>query len=143
MKGDMYIIVGGVNIDLYTTYGISMGDGFLDELEKPLPMKELVSNEGRTANGVQYYIDTQRAFDSIEHTFNFRFVCRDAEELRTNKTAFFEELYKGLIILYIPKYNVKLRLLYTGKNATYKTNRWRNTASVSIKFVEPNPTNRE
>ena len=40
--------------DAFTEWGIRMGDGFLDTLNGYFPMKEYITNNDRTQDGVQY-----------------------------------------------------------------------------------------
>ena len=45
MTGDLYIN----NKDAYTTWGVNMGDGFLDALDGFLPMKDYIENDKKKA----------------------------------------------------------------------------------------------
>ena len=47
MKGELYINGN----DAWTTWGVNMGDGFLDAIDAPLPMKDYIENSSRTEHG--------------------------------------------------------------------------------------------
>ena len=47
MTGELYIN----GKDAWVTWGVNMGDGFLDALDAPLQMKEYIDNERRLEQG--------------------------------------------------------------------------------------------
>ena len=58
-------------------------------------------------------------------------------------SAFFDELYKGVVDIQIPANSSEVyHLIYTGKSVTYAQSLDRTFGKISAKFNEPNPANR-
>ena len=47
MKGEL--LINGK--DAWTTWGVCMGEGFLDSIDAPAPMKDYIENESRLEHG--------------------------------------------------------------------------------------------
>lgn len=62
--------------DAFTEWGVRMGDGFLDTLNGYFPMKEYITNNDRTQDGVQYVGTPKVNERSI--VLNFTMEGRDA-----------------------------------------------------------------
>lgn len=81
---------------------------------------------------------------SRELSLPFTIMGADAKEFLSNKAKFEEVLNKGNIVIRVPGYDdKKYKLVYTGKSVSYSMNKWRTFATLSAKFIEPNPTDRE
>lgn len=141
-SGELYIKISGVWIDLYTTYGVVMGDGFVDEILKPLTYKDLIRNESRNDHGVEYCVPVERYIDEHELSLVFKMIGTDREDLLSKKNAFFNAISTGWVYLYVSHLNITFLLLYKGKSSTIKLNRWLNVADIKICLIEPNPKNR-
>lgn len=141
MKDELFIKVDGKWVDLYSVYGVVMDSGFVDAICTPYEIKEYVTNECRSDDGTQYLLTDFKAKEG-DLSLNFKIIGTSASDLISKRKAFFELLYTGLIHLYIRVEDVTIKVLYSGKGVTYKTNRWRNVASVKVKFKEPNPKDR-
>lgn len=138
MKGDLIVN----RKDAFTTWGIRMGEGFLDALGSSVPMKEFIVNKSRLEHGKRV-ITTTPKIDERELTLSFTIEGVTASDYQEKKKAFFEELYKGIIDIQVPLVSTEIyHLIYLGKNITYAQSLDRTFGKVSAKFSEPNPDNR-
>lgn len=138
MKGDLIIN----RKDAFTTWGIRMGEGFLDALGSSVPMKEFIVNKSRLEHGKRVITTTPKV-DERELTLSFTIEGVTASDYQEKKKAFFEELYKGVIDIQVPLVSSEIyHLIYLGKNITYAQSLDRTFGKVSAKFSEPNPDNR-
>lgn len=138
MKGDLIIN----RKDAFTTWGIRMGEGFLDALGSSVPMKEFIENKSRLEHGKRVIIINPKV-DERELTLSFTIEGVTASDYQEKKKAFFEELYKGVIDIQVPLVSSEIyHLIYLGKNITYAQSLDRTFGKVSAKFSEPNPDNR-
>lgn len=138
MKGDLIIN----RKDAFTTWGIRMGEGFLDALGSSVPMKEFIVNKSRLEHGKRVIATTPKV-DERELTLSFTIEGVTASDYQEKKKAFFEELYKGVIDIQVPLVSSEIyHLIYLGKNITYAQSLDRTFGKCSMKFCEPNPDNR-
>lgn len=139
MMGDL--IINGK--DAYATWGVSMGNGFLDAIDAPLPMKDYIENESRLEHGKRV-ITTNPKVASRELTLAFTITGDDPSDYRAKKKAFEAELRKGAVTIRIPPLdnNVSYRLVYLGKSISYGLSATRRFSNFSSKFSEPNPMDR-
>lgn len=138
MKGDLIIN----RKDAFTTWGIRMGEGFLDALGSSVPMKEFIVNKSRLEHGKRVITTTPKV-DERELTLSFTIEGVTASDYQEKKKAFFEELYKGVIDIQVPLVSSEIyHLIYLGKNITYAQSLDRTFGKCSMKFCEPNPDNR-
>ena len=66
MTGELYIN----GKDAWVTWGVNMGDGFLDALDAPLQMKDYIEDESRLEHGKRM-ITANAKVDSREITLGF------------------------------------------------------------------------
>ncbi|WP_099147186.1 hypothetical protein [Bacteroides sp. KFT8] len=138
MKGDLIVN----RKDAFTTWGIRMGEGFLDALGSSVPMKEFIVNKSRLEHGKRVITTTPKV-DERELTLSFTIEGVTASDYQEKKKAFFEELYKGVIDIQVPLVSSEIyHLIYLGKNITYAQSLDRTFGKCSMKFCEPNPDNR-
>lgn len=139
MTGDL--IINGK--DAYDTWGVNMGDNFLDALGASAPMKEYIQNESRLEHGKR--VTTSNAkIDSRELTLCFTITGDSQPDFQLQKKSFYDELYKGSMVIKIPKVNDEVFYLnYLGKSVAYAQSIDRAFCKVSSKFEEPNPTKRD
>lgn len=178
MVSDLYIRITPTTdtsegfCDVWKTFGVRMGDGFLDAIGSPVDFKPYVSNESRISNGKRI-ADTRGVMNSRELSLTFRVTCADGEyrdgvwhpysleearqSLLARKKAFLDLMfgkytdidgktdYTRKIDLYIPKYDKTemYRLIYTGKGTSHSINLARTSCSMTLKFEEYNPSNRQ
>lgn len=130
------------NKDAYATWGVRMGDNFLDVLGASSPMKEFIENKSRLEHGKRVIINDPK-IDEREITLSFTIEGSSQSDYQSKKKAFFDELYKGMVDIQVPANSSEVYyLIYTGKSVTYAQSIDRTFGKVSMKFSEPNPVNR-
>jgi hypothetical protein len=138
MTGDLTIN----NKDAWTTWGVRMGDGFLDTIDGFNEMKDYIENESRLEHGKRVITDNAKV-DSREITLQFTIEGSSESDYRTKKKAFQTELEKGTVNIKIPSLGSEVyKLVYLGKRISYGLSLDRCFGRVSSKFCEPNPTDR-
>lgn len=138
MKGEL--IINGK--DAWTQWGVNMGEGFIDTLDAPLPMKEYIENESRLEDGKRVLTSNVKK-DSREITLSFTITGTSESDYRSKKKAFETELYKGSLTISVPKVSADVyHFIYTGKNISYGLSLDRCFGNFSAKFEEPNPSDR-
>lgn len=130
------------NKDAYATWGVRMGDGFIDAIETPPTMKEYIENESRQEHGKRVVVIPK--IDARDVTLPFTITGTSAEDYKTKKKAFEEELFGGYVDIQIPDNGDEVyHLLYKGKCTSYGHNTARTFGKFSAKFEEYNPNVRE
>ncbi len=138
MTGDL--IINGK--DAFSTWGVRMGDGFLDAIDGFNQMKDYIENESRLEHGKRIITDNARV-DSREITLQFTIEGDSESDYRTKKKAFQTELEKGAVSIKVPVLGSEVyKLVYLGKSVSYGLSFDRRFGKVSSKFEEPNPTDR-
>lgn len=138
MTGDL--LINGK--DAWNTWGVRMGDGFLDAIDGFNQMKDYIENESRLEHGKRVITDNARV-DSREITLQFTIEGDSESDYRTKKKAFQTELEKGAVSIKVPVLGSEVyKLVYLGKSVSYGLSFDRRFGKVSSKFEEPNPTDR-
>lgn len=139
MRGDL--IINGK--DAYDTWGVRMGEGFLDALLAPSQMKEYIQNKSRLEHGKRIVVETIPKQDARSLTLQFTIDGKNREDFIQKQMAFFSELYKVAIEIKVPAIGEQVyKLLYTGKSVSYDIGTSRTFAKIASKFEEANPNNR-
>ena len=123
------------------TYGAHMGDGFLDAIGTPAALKEYITNDNRLENGVRYSAAIPK-LASREVTLQFILMASTPNELIDFKTAFCKILYAGDVTIQVPKNDLYIYKFKYKDSTSYGQNVKRTICKISVKFVEPNPTDR-
>lgn len=127
--------------DAYQEWGVRMGEGFLDTINGYFPMKEYITNNDRTQDGVQYFGVPKVNERSL--TLNFTIEGSDKDDFTVKNRAFAEMMRKGDVTIQVPADRPDVyHLKYTGKSCTFARNMERTFAKIGLVFIEPNPTNR-
>lgn len=130
------------NKDAYITWGVRMGDGFLNVIGAPVPLKEFIESKSRLEHGKRVIINSPKV-DEREITLSFTIEGSSQSDYLAKKKAFYEELYKGAVDIQVPASSSEVyHLIYLGKGITYGQNISRTFGKVSAKFCEPNPADR-
>ena len=138
MTGDLFIN----NKDAWTTWGIRMGDGFLDAIDGFNEIKEYIENESRLEHGKRVITENVK-IASRQITLQFTIESNSESDYRSKKKAFQTELEKGAINIKVPALGSEVyKLIYLGKSISYGLSPDRCFGRVSSKFCEPNPTDR-
>lgn len=127
--------------DALTEWGVRMGDNFLDVLNGYYPMKDYITNNDRTQDGVQYVGIPKVNERNI--TLNFTMEGNSASDFTAKNNAFVEVMRGGDVVIQVPEDSPAVyHLKYTGKSCTFARNTERTFAKLGLAFIEPNPTNR-
>lgn len=138
MTGDLKIN----NKDAWTTWGVRMGDGFLDIIDGFNEMKEYIENESRLEHGKRVITENAKVA-SRQITLQFTIEGDSESDYRTKKKSFQAELERGTVNIKIPALgNEVYKLVYLGKSVSYAMSSDRCFGKVSAKFEEPNPMDR-
>lgn len=129
-------------VDAYKTFGVRMGDGFIETLRAPMAVKDLVENESRNQHGKRV-VRGNIKLASRTMTLTFRINADTPAELNKCYSDFCTFLYKVFFELKLPKVSDDVyRLRYMGQSATYGQNVARTSCAITAKFEEPNPHER-
>lgn len=135
--------------DALATWGVKMGNGFIEALTAPCSMKDYIENTSRKEHGKTVLLTDSEGnnlarIDSREITLTFVIIADTHDDYVSNKKSFFAELYKGKITIEVPEdSNEVYRLVYKGKYSSFGHNITRTMCSFAVKFEEPNPNDRE
>lgn len=138
MTGELYIN----GKDAWVTWGVNMGDGFLDALDAPLQMKEYIENESRLEHGKRM-ITANAKIDSREITLGFTIMGASESDYRAKRKAFLSELQAGAFTVKVPILGADVyKLVYTGRSISYGLSADRTFGHFTMKATEPNPADR-
>lgn len=136
MNGDLIIN----NKDAWTTWGVRMGDEFIDTIDGFNEMKEYIENESRLEHGKRVITDNVKVA-SRQISLQFTIEGNSEKDFRMKKKAFQKELEKGTVNIKIPALGSEVyKLVYLGKNISYALSTDRCFCKISSKFEEPNPS---
>ena len=134
------LLINGENA--YTTWGVRMGEGFLDVIGASAPMKDFIENKSRLEHGKRVIINNPKV-DEREITLSFTIEGNSQSDYQAKKKAFFDELYKGVVDIQVPANSNEIyHLMYLGKSVAYAQSLNQTFGKISAKFNEPNPANR-
>lgn len=129
--------------DAYTEWGVRMGRGFLDELEAFLPLKEYITNDNTTKDGVEYCEYVPKV-NEREVTLPFTLKGASKEDYLAKKRAFTDMLYHTQeIVISVPNVSADLFKLRYRNGTSYGRSLSGTFCKFSIKFVEANPADRK
>lgn len=130
--------------DCSSTYSLVVTEGGLAALDKPAPQKEPLSNKNAGMNGKQVLYSTVRT-DERDFSLPCAIRATTYAAARSYEAALLEVLRSGEELLLKAEYG-------DGSSTTYKVyfdsvssytewnGRW---TALSLKFIEPDPTDRE
>lgn len=133
------LIING--FDAYRQWGIRMGDGFLDAIFAPEPMKEFIENKSRLQHGKQVLYNNPKV-DERDVTLVFTLEGSSPEDYLVKYSAFKTELQKGKVEIKVPVLGDQVYRFTYLRSASFGLNIPRTFSKISIKFNEPNPANR-
>ena len=137
----------------YTTYGVTMGDDFINTLKEPIALKQFVESKSRLQHGKRVVVEpNNKKMDSRDFTLTFVICGASRTDFETKKANFFNDiLYAGRVCIamaseYVMNGTAKnytaYNLIYQGQNATYGQNLYGTICKLAAKFEEPNPDDR-
>lgn len=125
--------------DALREWGVRLTGESLQNLMKPLDVKDRVSSTSRLEDGDRYIVETPR-IKAREVQVEFSVEGRTREEFIDRFDKFCNTLQEGVVTL-ATRYqqNVRYRLLFTSCTSFYTR---RTLCKMAVKFIEPNPRNR-
>lgn len=138
MTGDLIIN----NKDAYTEWGMSMGDGFIENMLIPSAMKPFVENASRLEHGKRVLVNSPKV-EPREVTVTFHIQGKTETEYMGHYKQFLNELQGGTIHIKIPKVGNEVYKLIYQRATSFTQNYKRTSSKLSVKFEEPNPMDRE
>lgn len=124
-----------------------MGDGFIDSLLPPVPLKQFVTNKSRLIDGERVVVTNVRK-DSRSLTLNFTVNGNSVADFETKKAAFYSLLYTGeLYLRFDPEASYRpttesFHLTYNGESVSYGGDLTHTSCKIAIKFKEPDTSAR-
>ena len=126
------LLINGENA--YTTWGVRMGEGFLDVIGASAPMKDFIENKSRLEHGKRVIINNPKV-DEREITLSFTIEGNSQSDYQAKKKAFFDELYNGVVDIQVPANSNEIyHLIYLGKSVAYAQSLNRTFGKISAKF---------
>lgn len=136
MLGDLYIN----SQDAWGQWKVAMGNGFIENLLVPAGIKDFIENGSRLENGKRV-ITTNPKVSSRDVTLTFNIHGDTTTEYLSNYAAFVAILQAGTVKIRVPAINMTFNLIYK-KSSSFNIGRARMDSSLSVKFEEPDPTDR-
>lgn len=129
--------------------GLRMGSSFINNIEAPADQKECITNSSRLEHGDHIYFVNKLASRSVTLEFIIIGKATDTqtahENFESRKDAFLEILQNGYLTISIPYSRKDVYRLYAQmKSTTYSKGVGNGgaIAKMSVKFLEPDPTDR-
>ena len=125
--------------DALREWGARLTGESLQNLMKPLDVKDRVSSTSRLEDGDRYIVETPR-IKAREVQVEFSVEGRTREEFIASFDKFCNTLQEGVVTLSTRyQQNVRYRLLFTSCTSFYTR---RTLCKIAVKFIEPKPRNR-
>ncbi|MCD8030049.1 MAG: hypothetical protein LUF85_04270 [Bacteroides sp.] len=126
--------------DLWDAFGGILQRGAYEELLTPTRLKSFIENKSRLEHGTQVLIKDPK-LEERTITLSIMIHGKDEEEYLKNYQAFLQELYKGEIVMEIPKLKQTFYLLFD--SCSKYGNYGKKAGKFQLKLREPNPDRRE
>lgn len=134
-----YLLINGK--DAWETYGIRMGDDFIDNLNAFPTMKDYIENSSRLEHGKRVVIGNPKVSDA-QVSLIFLLEGNTHSDFLTKKAAFWEVLKKGYITIQVPRDSDDVYHLIYKKGTSYAQEPLGTFCKIACTFDEPNPANR-
>lgn len=126
--------------DAWATWRVAMGEGFIENLLAPSGIKDFIENESRLENGKRVVFNNPKVA-SREVTLTFNIHGDSSSNYLENYKSFSDVLQAGKVIVRVPVIDMTFTLVYK-KSSSFALGRSRMNSKLSVKFEEPDPTNR-
>lgn len=120
-------------------FGATMLKGGYAELMKPSEMKEWISNDIPSMDGVHYITPASPKVKERSVSLTFVITAETEEDFLMNYTRFVEELMRGLCVIEVPALSQSFTLKYEA--CTSFDNYNLKACKLAVKFTEPVPRN--
>ena len=127
--------------DAFETWGVNMGDGFLESLYSPAPMKGVIENKSRLEHGKRVIFNNPKK-DERELTLVFILMGDSQKDYIDKYKAFITEISAGDIAIKVPALGEEVDHVYYLRSTTFAWNIDRTFSKIALKVCEPNPFNR-
>ncbi len=137
MKGDL--IINGK--DAFDTWGVNMGDGFLNNLLTPSPVKDYIENKSRLEDGKRVILNNKK---DDERDFNLIFTIRGSSQSDyiLKFKAFMSEMSSGLVSINVPIIGNEVYYVYYKNSISFAFSIDHTFSKIAMKVCEPNPADR-
>ena len=130
------VTINGVDLEEYGTILLS---GAYAELLKPAEPKEWVSNEDPRKNGTEYLAPAEQKYKERDVTLTFGIKGENKDDFISKYTSFISAINDGIIKLQIEELGRYYYLIF--QSCTSFDNYDLKACKLSVKFIEPDPTN--
>lgn len=137
MKGDL--LINGK--DAFDTWGVNMGDNFLNVLLTPPPVKQYCENKSRLEDGKRVILGNKKE-DERDMTLTFTIQGASQNDYISKYRAFMIEMSSGLVSINVPALGADVYHVYYKNAVSYAMNIERTFSKISMKVCEPNPAER-
>lgn len=137
MTGDLIIN----DKDAFDTWGVNMGDGFIDSIYAPNSLKGFVENKSRLEDGKRVIINNPK-IDERDITLTFVISGSSSLDYTQKYRSFKSEIEKGSVDIKVPVLGGEVYRLVFQKSTSFSLNLNRTASKLTCKFNEPNPANR-
>lgn len=120
-------------------FGATMLKGGYAELMKPAEMKDWISNDIPSMDGVQYMVPASPKVKERSVSLTFVVTGETEEDFMMNYTRFVEELMRGFCTFEVPALSQRFTLKYDA--CTSFDNYNLKSCKLAVKFTEPIPRN--
>ena len=137
MRGDL--IINGK--DAFNTWGVDMGEGFLNSLLTPPPVKDYIENKSRLENGKRVILDNKK---DDERDFNLIFTIKGSNQSDyvSKLKAFMTEVSSGSVSINVPAIGNEVYHVYYKNSISFAFSLDRTFSKIAMKVCEPNPSDR-
>jgi len=129
------------NKDLWDAFGGILQRGAYEELLTPTKLKSFIENKSRLEHGTSVIVPKDPKKEERMLTLSVMIHGKTEEDYISKYESFLEELYKGEIVMYIPKLKQTFYLLFD--SCSKYGNYGKKAGKFQLKLREPNPDRRQ
>lgn len=138
MRGDL--IINGK--DAFDTWGVNMGEGFVNNILTPPPVKDYIENKSRLEDGKRVLLNNKK-YDEREFNLIFTISGSSPSDYILKFKAFMSEMSSGLVSINIPSIGNEIYRVYYKNSTSFAFSLDHTFSKIVMKVCEPNPANRE
>lgn len=125
--------------DAFDTWGVNMGDNFLNVLLMPPPVKDYIENKSRLEDGKRLILSNEKV-DERDLTLTFTIQGDNQIDYISKFKEFMAEMASGLVEIEIPILGNDIYRVYYKNATSYAMSIDRTFSKIAIKVCEPNPS---
>lgn len=127
-------------VDAYETFGVKMHTGFVSTLFAPRALKKRIENVSRMQHGKRVILNDAK-YETRDFTLNV-VIWETDRAYEDNRDNFLRYLESGVVMMRIPSRRSEVFKLIYLDSSSYAEDYLGTYGSMSIKFNEPNPNDR-